>query len=371
MTSIDVGNHRSSAITTSEPIQLVTETDIVNDDHDHNDISSKISSKTEPFSDNNNTSRKERNIHHNPTHHDLDDHEFEERLKNGEVDIKDVPHHLLLFDENGLPIEPASSSSSRNLSSKSAKIGTFNRLDCNPVSWTDCNTLVSDNLPSSNNPLTIPCGECYTFDMDGNVTLNGLNIKGKLLFPTNHKANIYTPFVIVQGELDITVDHQTITPENVGTRFVLTGTDNVDFTPNDAPNKEACDETNGVCSLGRKPFLVAGGKVNIHALPDTCSTHTSVLKKINTDPVYNPEDFPSFVRLPPSCPQSGLSYVSDDFQSGYGNWTGREGSYMVMEDGAVKFTNRKIWNCGPHLDITPIRPELCLVPDQDYLFVAR
>ena len=371
-TSIDVGSHRSSTITTSEPIQLVTDAAIANDDHDHIDISAKISNKIEPFSDNSDNSRKERNIHQNPAYHDVDDHEFEEQLRNGEVDIKDVPHHLLLFDDNGLPIEPSSSSSSRDLSTRSARIGTFGRLDCNPVSWTDCNTLVSNNLPSRNtNPLTIPCGECYTFDVDGNVTLGGLNIKGKLLFPTNHKVNIFTPYVIVQGELEITVDHPSIAPENIGTRFVLTGTNNVNFTPRDAPNREACDRTSGVCNIGKKPFLIAGGKVNIHALPDTCSTHTPILKKIHTDPIYNPEDFPSFVTLPPSCPQSGLSYVSYDFNSGYGNWTGREGGYMVMEDGALRVTNRKISNRGPHLDITPIRPELCLVPDQDYLFVAR
>ena len=300
------------------------------------------------------------------------DQQFEERSRNDRVDTEDTdsydpaPHPFLLDDE-GNPVER----SSRILSKESAKIGTFNRLGCNPVSWSDCTTLVSNNLPSGNDPLTIPCGQCYTFDMNGNVTLNGIDIKGKLVFPVNHKAIVHTPFVIVQGEMEITVDHPKVTPDNIATRFVLTGTNDVLFSPTDDPNQNSCSQTNNQCNLGAKPFVIVGGKVNINAMPESCSTHTPVKKKVYTDPVYNPDDFPKMVTLPPSCPQSGQSFVSYDFNSSYGNWTGRDGTFMELSDGAVKVSNRRLDNRGPYLDVTPIRPELCLVPNQEYLFVAR
>ena len=259
------------------------------------------------------------------------------------------------------------------LSANSAKIGTFSPLNCNPATFTNCSALVSNNLPAGNYPLTIPCGQCYTFDLDGNVTLAGLNIEGKLLFPLNHKVNILTPYVIVQGELEISVDHDKITPNNIGTNIILTGTSDVYFQPTKAPNQNACEETGNQCNLGVKPFVVAGGKVDINALPESCSTYTPVLQKKYTDPTYNYKDFPHYVTLPETCPQSGLSFISYNFDNGdYGNWTGRDGAFMeVMDDGSVKVINRKKEDRGPHLDITPIRPDLCLVPDQDYLLAAR
>jgi len=186
----------------------------------------------------------------------------------------------------------------------SAKIGTFNRLDCNPISWSSCNKLVSNHI-SNDVPLKIPCGQCYLFDMVGDITLNGLDIEGKLLFPVNHKATIHTPYVIVQGELEIKVDHAKISPENLGTKFILTGTNNVIFDPSEAPNEKACDGLSGKkCNLGVKPFLVAGGKVNINSMSESCATHTPIMKKTYTDPTYNKEDFPYFTSLPELCPSS-------------------------------------------------------------------
>jgi len=112
--------------------------------------------------------------------------------------------------------------------------------------------------------------------------------------------------------------------------------------------------------------------VRIDSIPDNkCKTHTPVLKKIYQSPIYSPDDFPSVV-LPESCPISGLQFVSYDFESTLGNWTGREGAFVSLtSDGALAVTNRKLRERGPHLDITPISPMSCLVPNQDYLFVAR
>jgi len=98
---------------------------------------------------------------------------------------------------------------SRKLSLVSSTIGTFHPLECNiNLASAPCTTNVSANLPSNNNPLLVKCGECYVWDMnDSTYTLvGGINIKGKLLFPTNKKVTIRTPYVIVQGEVSITSD---------------------------------------------------------------------------------------------------------------------------------------------------------------------
>ena len=159
----------------------------------------------------------------------------------------------------------------------------------------------------------------------------------------------------------------------MGTQFTLTGTSNILFKPSEAPNKNVCTGTDSKCNLGVKPFVVVGGKVNINGMPDTCAMHTSILQKIYTDPIYDAEDFPHFTALPEECPTNGTSFISYNFDDGdYGNWTGRIGAFMeVSDDGSMKVVNRKIKSRGPSLDITPIRPELCLVLDQDYLFVAK
>ena len=307
-------------------------------------------------------------------HDFIHDDELEEKMRNGEIDID--------MDGNPIPfiLNPNTHRTShRSLSENSAKIGTFGLLECNPSSWSniDCSTLVSNEL-STDNSLIVPCGQCYTFDMSGNVTLNGIDIKGRLHFPVNHKVVLHTPFVIVQGELDIEVSHTQISPPNMATRFVLTGTEDVMFTPSDPPNQDACEQTaGGSCNLGPKPFLVAGGKVNFNTMPDqtSCLTHTPIQKKIYKDPVYDSNAFPKFVTLPPSCPDHSsetTDYISYDFNDNQrGNWTGCDGSFLRHSNGEFTVTNRKRSNCGAELDITPIRPEICLVPHQEYLFVSR
>ena len=296
--------------------------------------------------------------------------EMEEKLRTGNIPISEVPKHLLLHDEYGNPILPRISS--RKLSPISANFSDFGSLECNPSSWPTCTNTVS--LPSNSSvPLVIPCGECHIFDITGNVTINGIDIKGKLLFPTNHRVTINTPFVFIQGELEIHVNSPIVSPENQATKFVLTGTDDVIFNPTDPPNENACDLLLGAqCNMGSKPFLVAGGKINIIGMPETCATHTPILGKVYKDPVYDPVDFPTNYCMPSACPTSGKNFISYDFNDNdFGNFTGREGGFIVASDGTMKVTNRKLKDRGPYLDITPMHPELCLVPNQDYLFVAR
>ena len=87
---------------------------------------------------------------------------LEERFKER---IDTIPIHLL--DDGGTETTEGRDKTSAGIQSvASSKIGTFSPLDCNPVSWGDCSTLVSDNLPAANDPLVVPCGQCYTFDVE-------------------------------------------------------------------------------------------------------------------------------------------------------------------------------------------------------------
>ena len=99
-----------------------------------------------------------------------------------------------------------SDSDSRRLSVASATIGEFHPLDCNSnLDNAPCTDNVSDIMPTSgtSDPLIVPCGKCYVFDLpDSQVYFpGGINIKGKLKFPENKKVIVRTTSIIVQGEV--------------------------------------------------------------------------------------------------------------------------------------------------------------------------
>jgi hypothetical protein len=265
----------------------------------------------------------------------------------------------------------------RKLSLTTSTIGNFQALDCNAnLASVSCSNTVT--LPSGSNPLEIPCGQCYTFDasLGRIVTIaGGINVKGKLRFAPDVQVEITTPYVIVQGELEITTAHTMISPEMESVKFILTGTSNVLFKPTDSPNAGACtQQPNGVCNLGTKPFVVAGGRLNINAFPaGGCKTHTPILGKVLKHPEHDPLSFESIRTLPESCPISGTTdYVQYDFEGGnLGNWTGNFGAFVIKDDGFLRIGARKATWQGPLLDLTPMMPHLCLVPNQKYLLTAR
>jgi hypothetical protein len=83
----------------------------------------------------------------------------------------------------------------------------FEPLNCN----TGCNSNV-ESWPTwkqqnfnLNQKVTISCGACIIMDYDASdvLELKGLNIEGTLHFPNGYKITIKTPYVHVQGELQI------------------------------------------------------------------------------------------------------------------------------------------------------------------------
>lgn len=257
-------------------------------------------------------------------------------------------------------------------------IGMFLPLSCNSeLDSAPCDTNVSNAIGSIDLvPLTIPCGECWTLDsgaIDANNTVtfhHGINVIGKLVIPENSNVTIYTTFVVVQGELKITMSHPVVTPDYGAVRFILTGSSDESFVPADS-NIDVCGE-NAECNIGKKAFIVAGGKLNIDAFPSSCEAHTPILDKVIEDPFHNPEDFYLDRNLPIECPIHGSNFLFDDFSDGgVGNWTGRQDTITFNDNGTLRVTNRiSRWN-GPYLALMDRMPHLCLQPDRDYIFSAR
>lgn len=158
-------------------------------------------------------------------------------------------------------------------------IGTFAPLSCNLPSLpttSQCHKtptgLFSTLVNAANGaPITIPCGTCYKYDLPWGRTfkLGGLDIIGKLYIPPNWKTVIKTPYIFVQGELEI-INNRLITPDNLSTRIILTGDSDVWFRP--ADSNQGVEGT--PFNAGKKPLLVAGGKLNIRGWDrdDTSST---------------------------------------------------------------------------------------------------
>lgn len=169
------------------------------------------------------------------------------------------------------------------------------------------------------------------------------------------------------------MNHDIITPANEGVSFVITGTDDVMFKATNDPNTGACSQqTGGECNLGPKPFFVAGGRLNIAAFPSSsCETHTPILKTLRKTPNKNPDDFPKYEEFPNTCPQSGATLIRETFDDSVGNWTGWYGANVHIEEKALKVTNRGDLEQGPTIDISPLKPQMCLEAGRDYLFSVR
>ena len=107
--------------------------------------------------------------------------------------------------------------------------------------------------------ITIGCGECIVMDHDGPAIhlQEGINILGKLVFPDGYNLEVKTTKIVVQGELVMSATDKAVdgTPS---IKITLEGEDEQTFTPADS-NAGNCG--GGDCSIGKKPIVVAGGKI--------------------------------------------------------------------------------------------------------------
>lgn len=141
----------------------------------------------------------------------------------------------------------------------------------------NCTTPLSSLVKvNSGAEIVVDCGMCVTVDyVNGeNVTLPlGINIIGKLHFPSTANLVLRTQHIFVQGELVIDPPSEM----NV-VRVLLFGTTNQSFIPH-GENAILC-ETLG-CDMSRKPIVVAGGRVDIRGLEDPSCPSWVKLKNVS------------------------------------------------------------------------------------------
>ena len=254
----------------------------------------------------------------------------------------------------------------------------FEPLDCNrgvrcfkgQTTWT------KENYNPKLGKVTIPCGWCVIMDYEDSDTLelpHGLNIEGTLRFNNGYTLNIKTPFIHVQGNLEMYALKRVNAEPNI--KITLTGTNELitSFVPADN-NKFACSPPGATnpspCFVGRKPFVVAGGRVEIRGLPVDCPTWVN-LEDIVRDEVPTPTKYTT-MKTNPLC-RTTPPYMTEDFSTGQNvhGWTGGYGAlFDITPDGTFLVSDRKDEDeHGPTIDLRRLRD--CLVADQEYLFRAR
>jgi len=107
--------------------------------------------------------------------------------------------------------------------------------------------------------IVIPCGQCIVMNLDSpKLTLQeGIDIRGKLVFPDRYELTVETPEVVVQGELEMRSSK--LVDGSPAIKFVLYGNGDRHFDPVNN-NRNACGGSS--CNGGARPITVAGGKVN-------------------------------------------------------------------------------------------------------------
>lgn len=175
--------------------------------------------------------------------------------------------------------------------------GGFAPLQCNIDASIDSDDCLSNNnsvgfssLFSENEaaPLTIPCGRCVKMDVTDGSTITipgGLNVIGRLHFPSSANVTLRTTAVFVQGSWSMETPD-----EGKSVKVALYGSGEKFL----HPHSSCCENVdidnvygyNCTCSIpegiGRKPFVVAGGKLDIRAIDENCPSWTK-LKEVDRE----------------------------------------------------------------------------------------
>jgi len=265
--------------------------------------------------------------------------------------------------------------------------GNFHPLKCNkrldedpcltPWSKVFGNHLVFPDM------VEIPCGKCVVmYPLKNSLTFSGgLKILGKLVIYAN---DIMTSSILVHGELVI----ESLKP--------IDGLPDVSITWLDSPSNQTlsfqapdneegsndiCGGARGACGMGRKPFVVAGGKVDIRGLPSPSmptwvpiydvdrSTSISLSSVVSV-----PTTMEGIYRYQPpkvGCPDDDIllhhglmtSSISDVFRGSYGSiseWT---------SNGGLKIMNRTHSQHCPIVDLKHVRQ--CFQAGKTYLLTAK
>lgn len=184
----------------------------------------------------------------------------------------------------------------------------FGHLSCND-SFQACEPWSAQGYDPASGTVVIPCGKCITMDASEDLLSlpNGLNIEGKLVFPDGYKIIIETPYIVVQGELEMTSTRATSGQEDV--QIIMTSLpegEDVYFTPHGGMDSK---------KLGTRPVAVMGGLLNIRGLPDQCPSWVKLKDIATSQPSISSSEIPTY-----TPPASGCSdeLVATNFEGNQG-----------------------------------------------------
>jgi len=226
----------------------------------------------------------------------------------------------------------------------------FKALTCNQnilqqecIPWSSYFGSSNASLFEYTNKVIVPCGECIILDPLSEeyhnnieyIMYDGLSIQGRLLIPNvgnsnSNKIKLLTKSIEVEGILSIYEGTDASGSDNGRGGEPITGEVNLEihlfgaedgeryFMPHDE-NSHVCSQDAG-CNIGKLPFAVAGGQLDIHAMPKIdgggrdCPTWTNLLE-VSTGGAPTPEEYPRAPSLPSGCSDTTSSIVSFNSQS--------------------------------------------------------
>ena len=156
------------------------------------------------------------------------------------------------------------------------------------------------------------------------------------------------------------------TSYNPDVKIVLTGDDDQMLIPH-TENSEQCGV--GGCNVGNRPIIVAGGKLNIKGLQDTCPSWVKLKNVVTLSPPAG-SGLPTYI--PPPTSDCSNTIIETNFEGGtgigwpsqwYRNYGGTD-SYETDDDinYYARFGGRtSSWN-GPQTNFNPY----CIVPNVNY-----
>ncbi|KAL7531274.1 hypothetical protein ACHAXR_003949, partial [Thalassiosira sp. AJA248-18] len=159
----------------------------------------------------------------------------------------------------------------------------YGPLDCNAnidcTVSTPLSTLV--NGAGGLDRVIVPCGQCAHVDYTAGETISlplGLEVVGSLLFPPSSNVALNTTAIIVQGNLDIEPP-----AEGNEVKVILHGSEEQYLYPHDECNGGYDPSCSAKASVGKKPIVVAGGKVNIRGMDAAidCPSWTRLDRKVS------------------------------------------------------------------------------------------
>jgi hypothetical protein len=261
--------------------------------------------------------------------------------------------------------------------------GIFEPLDCNRNLEDDpCLTPWRSKFGDSvafDREVVVPCGTCIVLTRPRGGVLEfrrGLVILGKLLIPDGVTIRIQTTFIRVHGIFVIRSSKPIDGVPDVTVTWIETDGRGTTFRPPPGQQEDLCGGPYGLCDMGKKALVVAGGRLDFQALPspsmptwvqlyDVDDSLTG-LSMVGMDFAH----YDVYHAPPPGCPEDGILLHNDFSAPHHDVYSGSFGSMVQWTpQGSLKVFNRTHTQHCPVVDLKHVRR--CLQPNRTYLLTAR